>query len=53
MFNLVLLLQRTNRYAEATDYWRQYLASDCHEWAARARRSLKFCEMQINLIASA
>ena len=54
MFNLSLLLQRTNRYAEAADYWRRYLASDCQsEWAERARRSLKFCEMQINLIASA
>jgi hypothetical protein len=54
MFNLALLLQRTNQYADAADYWRRYLASDCRsEWAARARRSLKFCEMQINLIASA
>jgi tetratricopeptide (TPR) repeat protein len=54
MFNLALLLQRTNQYAEAADYWRRYLASDCQsEWAARARRSLKFCEIQINLIASA
>jgi len=54
MFNLALLLQRTNRYAEAADYWRRYLASDCQsEWAARARRSLKFCEIQVNLIASA
>jgi hypothetical protein len=54
MFNLALLLQRTNQYAEAADYWRRYLASDCQsDWAARARRSLKFCEMQINLIASA
>jgi tetratricopeptide (TPR) repeat protein len=54
MFNLALLLQRPNQYAEAADYWRRYLASDCQsEWAARARRSLKFCEMQINLIASA
>jgi len=54
MFNLALLLQRTNRYAEAADYWRRYLASDRQsEWAARARRSLKFCEMQINLTASA
>jgi tetratricopeptide (TPR) repeat protein len=53
-FNLALLLQRTNRYAEATDYWRRYLASDCQsDWAARARRSLKFCEIQVNLIASA
>jgi hypothetical protein len=34
--------------------WRRYLASDRQsEWATPARRSLKFCEMQINLIASA
>jgi hypothetical protein len=40
--------------AEAADYWRHYLANDRQsEWAARARRSLKFCEMQVNLIASA
>ena len=54
MFNLALMLQRQNQYAEAADYWRRYLASDRQsEWAARARRSLKFCEVQINLIASA
>jgi Flp pilus assembly protein TadD len=54
MFNLALLLQRTNQYVEAADYWRRYLASDCQsDWAARARRSLKFCEMQVRLIASA
>jgi hypothetical protein len=41
-------------YAEAADYWRRYLARDCQsEWATRARRSLKFCEMQSYLIASA
>jgi len=28
MFNLALLLQRKNQYAEATDYWRRYLATD-------------------------
>jgi hypothetical protein len=40
--------------AEAADYWRRYLANDCQaEWAARARRSLKFCEMQVRLTASA
>jgi len=27
MFNLALLLQRTNQYAEAANYWRRYLAS--------------------------
>jgi tetratricopeptide (TPR) repeat protein len=53
VFNLALLLQRTNRYAEAADYWRRYLASDGHsDWATRARRSLKFCEMQGFLIAA-
>jgi tetratricopeptide (TPR) repeat protein len=48
LFNLALLLQRTSRHAEATQYWREYLAKDNHsEWAARAKRSLKFCEMQV------
>jgi tetratricopeptide (TPR) repeat protein len=52
-FNLALLLQRTGSYAEAADYWRQYLTSDSgSEWATRARRSLKFCEIQINLLTS-
>jgi tetratricopeptide (TPR) repeat protein len=54
MFNLALLLQRINQYAEAADYWCRYLASDGQsEWAARARRSLKFCEVQLHLVASA
>jgi hypothetical protein len=53
MFNLALLLQRGGRHKEAAEYWRQYLANDAQsEWAARARRSLKFCEMQIHLSAS-
>jgi len=53
MFNLALLLQRGSRHKEAAEYWRQYLANDAlSEWAARARRSLKFCEMQIHLSAS-
>ena len=52
MFNLALLLQRNNEYAEAAEYWRRYLANDAQsDWAARARRSLKFCEMQIHLSA--
>ena len=50
VFNLALLLQRTNQYAEAADYWRRYLVGDYQtEWAARARRSLKFCEMRGHL----
>jgi tetratricopeptide (TPR) repeat protein len=53
MFNLALLLQRNNKHAEAAEYWRRYLANDTQsEWAARARRSLKFCEMQVRLMAS-
>jgi len=53
MFNLALLLQGKGAYAEAADYWRQYLASDhASEWAARARRSLKFCEIQVNSLTS-
>ncbi len=53
-FNLALLLQRKNQHAEAADYWRRYLTSDHQsEWAARARRSLKFCEMQLRSLASA
>jgi tetratricopeptide (TPR) repeat protein len=52
MFNLALLLQRNNLCAEAAEYWRRYLAIDGKsEWASRARRSLKFCEMQQHLTA--
>ena len=54
MFNMALLLQRKGAYAEAADYWRRYLASDRpSEWAARARRSLKFCEIHVNALAGA
>ena len=50
---LALLLQRGNKHAEAAEYWRRYLAKDGKsEWAGRARRSLKFCEMQVHLSAS-
>ena len=47
LFNLALLLQRSSAYAEAVQYWRQYLISDrSSEWASRAKRCLKFCEIQ-------
>jgi tetratricopeptide (TPR) repeat protein len=50
IFNLALLLQRTNKHAEAAEFWRRYLANDAQsEWATRARRSLKFCEMQVHI----
>jgi tetratricopeptide (TPR) repeat protein len=49
MFNLALLLQRKGAYEEAADYWLRYSGNDrASEWAARARRSLKFCEIQVN-----
>jgi tetratricopeptide (TPR) repeat protein len=52
MFNLAWLLQRKNQCTEAADYWRRYLAINGQsEWATRARRSLKFCEIQQHLIA--
>ena len=53
MFNLALLLQRNNKHAEAAKHWRRYLANDAQsKWAERARRSLKFCEMEVHLSAS-
>jgi tetratricopeptide (TPR) repeat protein len=53
MFNLALLLQRKGAYAEAAEYWRQYLAADRSSgWSGRARRSLKFCEIQVNSLGS-
>jgi tetratricopeptide (TPR) repeat protein len=48
MFNLALLLQRKSGYGEAAEYWRRYLVCDGQsEWASRARRSLKFCEISL------
>jgi tetratricopeptide (TPR) repeat protein len=52
LFNLALLLQRKNEYAEVANYWRRFLVIESRsEWATRARRSLKFCEIQQHLIA--
>jgi tetratricopeptide (TPR) repeat protein len=48
MFNMGLMLQRLERHAEAAQWWRRYLALDASSsWAARARRALKYCEIQI------
>ena len=48
IFNLALLLQRTDRHQEAAKYWREYLSRDSQsDWASRARRSLKYCEMSV------
>jgi len=48
IFNMALFLQRLDRPAEAVTWWRRYLELDgSSAWAARARRALKFCEIQI------
>jgi hypothetical protein len=46
VFNLASLQQRVGRHVEAAESWRRYLALDSDsEWAVRARRALKLCEM--------
>jgi tetratricopeptide (TPR) repeat protein len=48
MFNMALLLQRIERHAEAAQWWRRYLSVDAGSpWAARARRAMKYCEIQL------
>jgi tetratricopeptide (TPR) repeat protein len=48
MFNMALLLQRLERHAEAAEWWRRYLGVDgSSPWAARAKRGLKYCEIQL------
>ena len=47
-YNLARLLHRDGRHLDAAVYWRRYLAlDDTSEWAAFAKRALKFCEIQI------
>jgi len=48
MFNMGLFLQRLERHGEAAAWWRRYLALDgSSPWAARAKRALKYCEIQL------
>jgi tetratricopeptide (TPR) repeat protein len=48
MFNLALLLQKGERHAEAATWWRRYLERDTDsQWALRAKRALKFCEIEM------
>ncbi len=48
MFNMALVLQRLERHAEAAEWWRRYLGADSNSpWAARAKRALKYCEIQL------
>lgn len=53
MFNLALFLQRLGEHAEAASWWRCYLEQDrMSSWAERAKRALKYCEMQMAIAAS-
>lgn len=53
MFNVALFLQRLEQHAEAAVWWRRYLEVDGRSpWAARAKRALKYCEMQLSGLAS-
>ena len=53
MFNMGLFLQRLERHEEAAGWWRRYLALDgSSPWAARAKRALKYCEIQLASSAS-
>jgi tetratricopeptide (TPR) repeat protein len=48
LFNMGLFMQRLERHADAATWWRRYLAlDDSSPWAARAKRALKYCEMQL------
>jgi tetratricopeptide (TPR) repeat protein len=49
IFNLALFLQKSERLVEAATWWRRYLERDSDSaWAARAKRALKFCEIEIS-----
>jgi hypothetical protein len=47
MYNMALLLQRMERYADAAAAWRRYLGMDGGSSAeAHARRAMKYCEIR-------
>ncbi len=53
MFNLALYLQRLGNHAEAATWWARYLERDrTSQWAERAKRALKYCEMEMASAAS-
>lgn len=53
MFNLALFLQRLGNNAEAATWWTRYLELDrTSPWAERAKRALKYCEMELATAAS-
>jgi tetratricopeptide (TPR) repeat protein len=53
MFNLALFLQRLGNHAEAVTWWTRYLERDrTSEWVWRAKRALKYCELELATAAS-
>jgi tetratricopeptide (TPR) repeat protein len=53
MFNMALLLQRVGKHGQAAIWWKRYLEHDrTSAWAERAKRALKFCEMNMASEAS-
>jgi tetratricopeptide (TPR) repeat protein len=52
VFNMALFLQRLERHAQAAPMWRRYLEIDRESpWAERAKRALKYCEIQMANVA--
>jgi tetratricopeptide (TPR) repeat protein len=48
VFNMALFLQRQERHGDAAPLWRRYLELDRDSpWAERAKRALKYCEIQL------
>jgi tetratricopeptide (TPR) repeat protein len=53
IFNMALFLQRLERHAQAAPLWRRYLELDRDSpWAERAKRALKYCEIQLASVES-
>ena len=53
MFNLALFLQRLGNHAESATWWTRYLErARSSQWAERAKRALKYCEMEMASAAS-
>jgi hypothetical protein len=50
IFNLALLLQRSNKHPQAAEYWRHYLANDTQSEWARGRKILRKCKCTFDLV---
>jgi tetratricopeptide (TPR) repeat protein len=48
VFNLAMHLQTAGQHADAIVHWKHYLTLDpSSAWSVKAKRALKFCEMQV------